>query len=311
MIGNAIRVWRWAALLQLLSATTVTCAQAQPTAAGTGAQESASPPSHGSYLGSRLMPPKSEGSCPPNMAPMYEADAIVTGTDMRQRPWGFAQTLRDVLVRSSGDPRLKDDPRTAELAVHADRFVACFNYVDMMAGVPLHDDQGTYDRPHKLTVYFDPAKIDAILAQFGDKPWRGERPVVVPVLLVHGRKPPAYVLSAEIPAGEEQRSSFATAADQFGMEVRIPNDAELVAWGAGVGHFPSDPPPSSAAQAIVAGTLDWSEMLPGWIGKWRMSWQGADYAWGISGVNYDTAFRNIVRGVMLVASGVGSPDQGD
>jgi uncharacterized protein len=78
---------------------------------------------------------------------MYEADAIVTGTDMPQRPWGFAQTLRDVLVRSSGDPRLKDDPRTAELAVHADRFVACFNYVDMMAGVPLHDDQGTYDRP--------------------------------------------------------------------------------------------------------------------------------------------------------------------
>jgi hypothetical protein len=69
---------------------------------------------------------------------MYAADAIVTGTDIRQRPWGFAQTLRDVLVRSSGDPRLKCDPRTAELAVHADRFVACFNYVDMMAGVPLH-----------------------------------------------------------------------------------------------------------------------------------------------------------------------------
>jgi uncharacterized protein len=311
MIRNAIRAWRWAALLQLLSATALTCAQAQPTAAGTGAQGSASSPSLGSYLGSRLMPPKSEGSCPLNTGPMYEADAIVTGTDMRQRPWGFAQTLRDVLARSSGDPRLKCDPRTAELTVHADRFVACFNYVDMMAGVPPHDDQGTYDRPHRLIVYFDPTKIDAILAQFGDKPWRGERPVVVPVLLVHGRKPPAYVLSAEIPAGEEQRTSLATAADQFGMAVRIPNDAELVAWGGEVGHFSSDPPPSSAAQAIVAGTLDWSETLPGWIGKWRMSWQGADYAWGISGVNYDVAFRNIVRGVVLVASGVGSPDQGD
>jgi len=311
MIRNAKRAWRWAALLQLLSAAALTCGQGQPTAAGTGAQGSASSPSHGSYLGSRLMPPKSEGSCPPNVAPMYEADAIVTGTDMRQRPWGFAQTLRDVLVRSSGDPRLKDDPRTAELAVHADRFVACFNYVDMMAGVPLHDDQGTYDRPHKLTVYFDPAKIDVILAQFGDRPWRGERPVVVPVLLVHGRKPPAYVLSAQTPVGEEQRSSFATAADQFGMDVHIPNDAELAAWGADVGHFRDDPPSSSAAQAIVAGTLEWSEMLPGWIGKWRMRWQGADFAWGISGVNYDTAFRNIVRGVMLVASGAGSPDQGD
>jgi len=263
MTGQAIRAWQCGVLLQLLSATALTCAQAQPTAAGAGVLGSASSHANGSYLGSQLMPPKSEGSCPPDIGPMYEASAIVTGTDMRQRPWGFAQTLRDVLVRSSGDPRLKDDPRTAQLTVHADRFVACFNYVDMMAGVPLHDDQGTYDRPHKLTVYFDPAKIDAILAQFGDKPWRGERPVVVPVLLVHGRKPPAYVLSAEIPAGEEQRSSFATAAGQFGMDVRIPNDAELVAWGADLGHFPRDPPPSSATQAIVAGTLDWSETLPG------------------------------------------------
>jgi hypothetical protein len=42
-----------------------------------------------------------------------------------------------------------------------------------------------------------------------------------------------------------------------------------------------------------------------------MRWQGADYAWGISGVNYDAAFRNIIRGVVLVASGVGSPDQGN
>jgi uncharacterized protein len=230
---------------------------------------------------------------------------------MRQRPWGFAQALRAVLVRSSGDPRLKDDPRIAKLTVHADRFVACFNYVDMMAGVPLHDDQGTYDRPHMLTVYFDPAKIDAVLAQSGDKPWRGERPVVVPVLLVRGRKPPAYLLSAKIPAGEEQRNSFATAADQFGMDVHIPSDAELRAYGADIHHFSRDPPASSSGQAIVAGTLDWSETLPGWIGNWRMRWQGADYAWGIRGVNYDAAFRNILRGVMLVASGVGSPDQGD
>jgi hypothetical protein len=242
---------------------------------------------------------------------MYQADAIVTGTDMRQRPWGFAQTLREVLVKSSGDPRLKDDPRTRQLAAHADRFVACFEYADMMADIPLHDDQGTYDRPHKLTVTFDPAKIEALLAQLGDKPWRGERPVVVPMLLVHGPKPPAYLLSAEIPAGEAQRGSFAAAAGQFGIDVRIPNDAELAASGASVDHLPSALPPPRGGEAIVTGTLDWSEELPGWIGKWQMRWQGVDNAWGISGVNYDAAFRNIVRGVVLVASGAGSPDEGN
>jgi uncharacterized protein len=40
-----------------------------------------------------------------------QAYAIVTGTDMRQRPWGMAQCLREVLVKVSGDPVLKDDPR--------------------------------------------------------------------------------------------------------------------------------------------------------------------------------------------------------
>lgn len=306
-----MRALWWAALLQGLAATGLPGVPAQSIAADAGAQASGSPPAIGNFLGGRLMPPKSHASCPPNIGPMYRASAIVTGTDMRQRPWGFAQTLREVLVKASGDPRLKADPRVARLAAQADRFVACFSYTDMMAATPLHDDQGTSDRPYKLTVSFVPARIDALLAQFGDKPWRGERPVVVPILLVHGPKPPPYVLSAEIPAAREQRGAFATAAGQFDMKVHIPSDAELRAWGASIGHFPSGPPPSSAGRAVVLGTLDWSETLPGWIGKWRMRWQGAEYAWGIRGVNYDAAFRNIVRGAVLVASGAGPPDRGN
>ncbi len=306
-----MRAWRWKALLLLLFAGTLPCARAQQTGADAGAAGAAPPPAHGNYLGSFLAPPKSEASCPPNIGPMYQADAIVTGTDMRQRPWGFAQTLRDVLVKVSGDPRLKNDPRTAELAAHADRYVACFSYADMMAGIPLHDEQGTYDRPHKLTVFFDPAKIDGLLAQFGDEPWRGERPVIVPVLLVHGPKPPSYLLSAEIARGAEQRSSFATWADASGMKYRIPSDKELAGWGVTVDHFPPTPPGSSAGEAIVTGTLDWSETLPGWIGKWQVRWRGVDHQWSISGVNYDAAFRDIVRGVVLLASGRGTPDQAE
>jgi uncharacterized protein len=302
--------WRWTAPLQLLCVSLLLCLQASPAA---DAQQPAPPHSNGNYLGSRLMPEKSEGSCPPHIDPMYQADAIVTGTDMRQRPWGFAETLREVLVKSSGDPRLKDDPRTAQLAAHADRFVACFNYVDLMADTPLHDDQGTSDRPHRLTVAFDPAKIDALLAQLGDKPWHGARPVVVPVLLVHGRKPPPYVLSAETPLGEDQRHAFVEAAHEFGLTARIPGEAELAGWHATADRFPAEPPPPHAGEAsdetIVIGTLDWSETPPGWTGKWRVRWHGVDNEWGISGVNYDAAFRNIVRGVELLASGNGTPDQ--
>jgi uncharacterized protein len=306
--GYSVRLRRRA--LRPACAMALLCALAPPAGADAG-KAGSSPPSNGGFLGSRLISPRSTVSCPPDIGPMYRADAIVTGTDMRQRPWGFARTLREVLVKASGDPRLADDPRTGRLAAHAARFVACFTYVDLMADVPLHDDQGTFDRPHRLTVTFDPAKIDAILAQFGERPWRGKRPVVVPVLRVDGPKPPPYLLSAEVPAGEEQRGSFATAALRFGMQARIPGGAELRGWGATAGHFPSNPPPSSAAAAVVLGTLEWSETLPGWIGNWRMRWHGKAYAWGISGVNYDAAFRNIVRGVMLVFSGAGAPDRGN
>jgi hypothetical protein len=237
---------------------------------------------------------------------LYTADAIVTGTDMRQRPWGFAQCLTEVLAKVAGDPRLRDDPRVTAAAEHADRFVTAFDYVDLMAGIKKKDDQGSYDRPHRLTVHFDSAKIDALLAEFGETPWRGERPVVVPVLLVRGPTPPAYLLSAEEPRGEAQRGSFRTWASASGMTVRFPNEAELAGWGATVDHLPTAA--SAPGDAIVTGTLEWSETLPGWVGQWRLRWHDTDHKWNISGVNYDAAFRDILRGVVLLASGRGSPD---
>jgi uncharacterized protein len=303
MRTDKIRHWLLAAALApLLFAPITASAQAQQTPGATPSRP------NGHYLGSLLKEPNAEIPCPPGIDPLYQADVIVTGTDMRQRPWGFGQTLRSVLVKSSGDPRLKDDPRIAELATHADDLVLCFSYTDMMAGIPLKDDQGTYDRPHKLTVAFDPARIDAILAQFGDKPWHGERPIIVPAILVRGPKPPPYLLSTETPRGGEQRGAFATWADELDMKTRIPGEAEFAAWGFTADRLPADLPPSPEGETIVAGTLDWSESLPGWVGQWHCRWHGANHAWGISGVSYDAAFRNLIGGVMLLASGNGSAD---
>ena len=238
---------------------------------------------------------------------LYKATAIVTGTDMRSRPTGFARCLREVLVKVSGEPRLHGDPRASGLAAHADALVASFDYVDQMAGIKVHDDQGTYDRSYNLTVRFDPARIDKVLAELGERPWRGERPVVVPVLAVRGVAA-SYLLSAENPAGAEQRASFANAAGEYGMKLRIPTEAEFAAWGVTIGPFPSPQAAPAPDQVIVAGTLEFQEALPGWVGSWRMNWQGVDYAWGISGVNFDEAFRSVVRGALRVASGHDAPD---
>jgi hypothetical protein len=130
--------------------------------------------------------------------------------------------------------------------------------------------------------------------------------VVVPALVVRGSKS-TYLLSAEIPAGAEQRGSFATVAEELGMRVRIPTEAELARWGVTLDGFPAPRGTPAPHEARIAGTVEFRAEIPGWVGSWRMRWKGADYAWSIRGVNYDEAFRDIVRGVLRVASGHGAP----
>jgi hypothetical protein len=257
-----------------------------------------------------LLAPAALAAAPPPSGPpgaLYQATAIVTGTDMRSRPSGFAECLREVLVKVSGEPRLARDPRVAALAAHADRLVASFDYVDQLAGIPLHDDQGTYDRPYDLTVRFVPEKIDAALASLGERPWRGERPTIVPVLAVRG---PAgrYMLSTETAAGATQRDAFAGVAHDLGMKVRFPTENELAAWGATLDAAPALPAASVPGEAIVVGSMAFDEALPGWVGAWWTRWRGVGYAWTVRGVNYDSAFRDIVQGVIRIASGHGTPD---
>jgi len=240
-----------------------------------------------------------------DMSGFYQATAIVTGSDRRSRPAGFARCLREVLVKVSGEPRLSHDPRVDRLAAEADLFIASFDYVDQLAAYHHHDDQGTYDRPFNLTVHFVPKLIDKVLADLGEQPWRGPRPVIVPVLTVRGFDGAPYRLTAESPSGADQRTAFADIARDFGMSVRFPTEAEFAAWARQSPPLHPAPPPD---QVLVGGTVEFRQALPGWVGAWKMRWREVDYAWGIGGVNYDEAFRDAIRGVVRVASGHGTPD---
>lgn len=242
-----------------------------------------------------------------NLASVYQAVAVVTGSDRRYRGVGFAQCLRTVLAKVSGNPRLEHDPRVDHFAREANLFVGSFDYVDQMAAYHVKDDQGTYDRPYNLTVRFVPARIDALLVQLGERPWRGARPVIVPALAVHGVRS-SYLLSADGAAAADQRSSLEEMASELGIPVRFPTAAELTAWGA---TLQGSPPPRASLppdQALVAGTLEFQAAVPGWAGSWRMRYRGSDYAWAVRGVNFDAAFRDLVNGVVLVASGHGAPE---
>jgi hypothetical protein len=241
-----------------------------------------------------------------NLASMYQAVTIVTGSDRRYRGVGFARCLRIVLAKVSGNPRLVNDPRVERFAAEANLFVASFDYVDQDAAYHIKDDQGTYDRPFNLTVRFVPAMIDRLLEQLGDRPWRGDRPVIVPVITVRGVTT-TYVLSAEIPAGADQRNSLEEVASEFGLRVRFPTDAELTSWGLTSGGILSGSIERPADWAFVIGTLEFKTAVPGWTGSWKLRYQAHDHVWGISGVNFDKAFQNLAAGVAQVASGHGAP----
>jgi len=237
---------------------------------------------------------------------LYQATAIVTGTDMRQRPLGFALSLTEVLVKVSGAPRLRDDPKAVALADHAEALVDAFTYVDPRAWLPHHDDQGTYDRSYELTVHFNPAKVDAALATLGFVPWRGPRPLLTPVILVRRNEAP-YLLSAETPRGAEMRETIVRLASEYGVGIYFPTENDLAAWGVSLVGFPAPLGTPDSGRLQVTGLLSWNVQALGWIGTWRVRLDDGEHTWQISGVGFDQAFADMVRGAVMLAHGTGVP----
>src|SRR5919205_2017473 len=151
---------------------------------------------------------------------LYQGQVIVTGQREETRGPGIARAFGDVLAKVSGDPRLIDDPRVTGMA--AETFVTGYSYRDRMAGIPVHDEQGTRDRPYDLTVDFDPERIDAALRSLGHTPWGATRPQPVVLLRVTAGAG-SYLLTSDGPRGRDQRESLEAAAERFGVPVLVPS----------------------------------------------------------------------------------------
>lgn len=250
-----------------------------------------------------------------NVEDLYRARTIVTGQREESRRLGFPVCLEQVLVKVSGDPRLIDDPKVAALAEEAASFVTEFAFRDRMAGIPVHDEQGTRDRPYDLTVRFDPAQIDAALRSLGREPWQGPRPRVA-LLVGVDIGGTTYLLASDGERGRDQREALGEAAARFGMPMALPDEAALAAAGLSYGKLQALDPRSldAAATAIggdlaLVGDLLWSEQALGWIAEWRMDAGGKSHRWQIRGVSFDDAFRNAMAGAAQILSGHGEPSQ--
>jgi uncharacterized protein len=246
---------------------------------------------------------------------LYRARTIVTGQGRASRQARFAECLEQVLVKVSGDPRLAEEPAVAAIAGRADGFAVDFDYRDRMAGIPVHDEQGTRDRPYDLTVGFDPAKIDAALRSLGDEPWRAPRPRVVALLAVR-LGPTSYVLASDGAHGRDQREALADAAERFGLPVTLPDEVTLAEASLSYESLPTLDPArlDATAKALggdvaLIGDMRWSEASLGWIADWRLDAQDKSHRWQIRGVGFDAAFRNAMAGVAQILSGHAKPKQ--
>jgi uncharacterized protein len=257
----------------------------------------------------------SDGSIgqPGGVSYIYTTRAVVTGTDERNRPLGFKLCFEDVLVKVSGDASILSDRRFAALAAAAGQYVSTFSYRDRFEGKPVHDEQGTYDRPHFLTCQFDPQKIDGVVKMLGRKPWLGKRPRLVMILIVHGRTN-SGLLSRDGVFDPDMREALANAAQRYGLTVNLPSVAILQDNQINIDTAESIPADRllkvaalSDSELPLVGDLSWSDAALGWVAKWRLAVNGRRHRWSVTGVNYDEAFRNAVRGAARVLSGNGGP----
>lgn len=248
------------------------------------------------------------------IAELYRAKAIVTGTGEENRQIGFRLCLRDVLVRVSGDQRIVQEPAFQPLLDKAGSFVSEFRYRDRLEGIPIHDEQGTHDRPHDLTCIYRPETLDPVLASLGSKPWRAARPKLAVFLAVQDQRR-RFVLSADGGQSPYMVESFEAAAEPMAMPITIPRAALLDKGGFIFEEVHSASPElmNPTAKEVggdvpLLGSIRWSDADLGWVAHWRLRADGRTYAWDIKGVSFDEAFRNAIRGAAQVLSGNGQPD---
>jgi hypothetical protein len=244
-------------------------------------------------------------------ADLYQAQAIVTGTGEVNRQIGFKECLDKVLVKVSGDQRLTQKPQILALRDKAGHFVQSFRYHDRLEGIPVHDEQGTHDRPHDLTCLYKPAVVGKLLAQLGSKPWLGERPLLA-VFMTAEQGQRHFVLTAEEDQGETMRESFVNATGPLLMRVTFPKARQFgglddkALSGTDMAKLDQLARKKGAARAL-AGSIVWSDKELGWIADWRLANRGKTYRWQVRGVSFDEAFRVAMRGAAQILSGNGQP----
>jgi len=234
---------------------------------------------------------------------LYKAQTYVTGqSNLPERQRGFRDALSEVLVKLTGDIGIKSDPRLQQALAGVESYVVRFEYEDRMKGIPIHDEQGTRDRPFFLRVWLDPVKTDALVASLGRRKWSAERPsllVLVAVRDLAGH----YLLDQQVERGYGQREAFRSTADRFGLPILLPagsgDPAKVTYADVAAPQLPAIAAAKAAfrADALLRGTMT-VNAKGYWSTGWTLDHGGARKSWHVDNTTFD---RAIARSMATVA----------
>jgi uncharacterized protein len=236
-----------------------------------------------------------QSEAPRNEA-LYKAETIVTGTGEAERMRGFRIGAEDVLVKLTGKARLVDTKRAQSVADQAADLVAEHSYEDRMKDIPIHDEQGTRDRPHYLRMRFDAEKFDKALRDAGLKAWTGARPTLA--VWVGIREPRGkFVLSQDGGEGYGQREVLKEASKKRGIPILLPTkDQQAVTYvDIEKSNWPALRKASKelGATAVLYGLLEFDGNTH-WNTRWVVSGDHAYAKWKLSGVTFDRALKSAI-----------------
>lgn len=227
---------------------------------------------------------------------LYKAETIVTGTGEAERLRGFGIGAEDVLIKLTGKVRLAETPRGKSIIARAPELVAEHSYEDRMKDIPIHDEQGTRDRPHYLRMRFDAAKFDKALKEAGLPKWTGDRPTVA-VWLAISEPRSKYILSSDGGDGYGQREVLKAASQKRAIPIVLPAETQAAVTVTDVANGNWGPllkaSEALGADTVLYGTLDFDGKAH-WNARWVVAGDAAYAKWRMRGVTFDTALKGAI-----------------
>ena len=230
-------------------------------------------------------------------ADLYKAETVVTGTGEEERLRGFRVATEEAVIKLTGQADLAGSTRINPVLDKAADLVADFTYEDRMKSIPIHDEQGTRDRPHFLRIRYDKDKFDAALKAVSLKKWSADRPLIavwLGIREVRGK----YVLASDGPAGYGQREVLKEASKQRGVPIVLPPAGNLPVTYETIDKslWPDLQRESDrlGAPAVLYGTLDFDGNV-GWNARWTLAASGAYAKWSMKGVTFDVALKGAIE----------------